>query len=236
MPQGYRRAVLKISGGALAGERGFGLDPAKTRWIAGQIAAAAHEGRQLGIVVGGGNILRGVDSASVGVPPLIGDQMGMLATVINAMALQAALETQGARACCMSAFSVGNIMERFERAKALNYLALGYVVIFAGGTGNPCFTTDSAAALRSVEIEAEVLVKGTQVRGVFDKDPMKYPDAVFFETISPAEFLARRLEVMDAAAVDSLARNGIRGIVLNLHEEANISRALAGEHVGTLIV
>jgi uridylate kinase len=236
MATGYRRALLKISGEALAGERGYGLDHARSLWIAGQIADASRDGRELGIVVGGGNILRGVDAASIGVPPVVADQMGMIATVLNAMALRAALVANGLAALIMSAFSVGSFVETFERERAIDQVKQGKVVIFAGGTGNPCYTTDSAAALRAVEIQAEVLVKGTQVAGVFDKDPKKYPDAGFFERISPTEMMERRLEVIDAACTDMLLRKKIPAIVLDLHTEGNITRALAGEKVGTLIM
>jgi uridylate kinase len=235
MSPGYRRALVKISGEALAGGRGYGLDKAKALWIAGEIAKAQQEGREIGVVVGGGNILRGIDAASVGVPALVGDQMGMVATVLNALAFKAALESEGITAVAMCAFPVGGFLEVFQREKALEHIGLGRVVVFAGGTGHPCFTTDSAAALRAAEIEADVLVKGTQVRGVFDKDPRIHPDARFFETISPDEVLARRLQVIDAACVDILARKKIPAIVLNLHEVGNIAKALAGEKIGTTI-
>jgi len=235
MSMGYHRALLKISGEALAGDRGFGLDHEKTSWIAGQIAQAGRAGRQLGVVIGGGNILRGVDAASVGVPPMVGDQMGMIATVINAMALRAALTALEVPARAMSAFPVGNFIETFERERALDCVSRGEVLIFAGGTGNPCFTTDSAAALRAVEIEADVMVKGTQVKGVYDRDPRKHSDAVFLDTISAKELLERGLKVIDAACADILARKEIPAIVLDLHQDGNIEKALAGEKVGTLV-
>jgi len=231
----YGRALLKISGEALAGERGHGLDPIKIAWIADQIAQAHREGHELGVVVGGGNFLRGSDAASVGVPTLVGDQMGMIATCLNSMALRWALEAADVPARAMSAFPVGSFIEPFERERALEHVRRGTVVVFAGGTGNPCFTTDSAAALRAVEIDAEVMVKATQVRGVFDKDPRKHPDAMFFESISPQEVLDRRLTVMDAACIEILGRKSIPAIVLNLHEAGNILRALSGEKVGTII-
>ena len=233
--QGYRRALLKISGEAFAGERGFGLDQEATSWIAGQIENAYHAGRELAVVVGGGNILRGVDAASIGVPPLVGDQMGMIATLLNAMALRAALQERKIPARVMSAFPVGTFVDVFQRERALEFIDAGSVVIFAGGTGNPCFTTDSGAALRAVEIEADVMLKATQVRGVFDKDPKKYPDAVFYESISPQEVLAKGLGVIDAASVDILGRKGIPTIVLDLHGEGNIAKALTGHNVGTII-
>jgi uridylate kinase len=234
--KGYRRALLKISGEAFAGWRGFGLDKQAVSWITDEIAQAYRGGRELGIVVGAGNILRGVDAQSVGVPSLVGDQMGMIATVLNAMALKAALETRKIPAEVMSAFTIGTFVEVFAREKALTYVASGSVVIFAGGTGNPCFTTDSAAALRAVEIGADVMLKATQVRGVFDKDPKKHSDAVFFDSISSQEVLERRLGVIDATSVDILGRRGIPTIVMDLHVEGNIARALSGEQVGTIIV
>jgi len=233
--RGYSRALLKISGEAFAGQRGYGLDPDKTIWIARQIAEARENRAQLGVVVGGGNILRGVDAASIGVPPLVGDQMGMIATVLNAMAFRSALEACGVPGRTMSAFTVGRFVEPFEREKALNYLAQGEVVIFAGGTGNPCFTTDSAAALRAVETDSQVMVKATQVPGVFDKDPKKHPDAKLFDTISAREVIERGLAVIDATSVEILSRKKIPIIVLDLHTEGNIARALAGERVGTII-
>lgn len=235
MSRGYGRALLKISGEALAGSRGFGLDDSATSWIAGQIALAYRQGRELGIVVGGGNIIRGVDAAAMGAPPLVADQMGMIATVVNAMALKAALERADVPSTVMCAFPVGAFIEVFQRERALNHVKNGSVVVFAGGTGNPCFTTDSAAALRAVEIDAEIMVKATQVRGVFDKDPKKHPDAELFESISSQEVLARRLGVIDAASVDILSRKGIPALVIDLHVDGNIARALSGEKVGTII-
>jgi uridylate kinase len=232
---GYRRAVLKISGEALAGTRGFGLDREKTAWIAGQIARCCRDGREISVVVGGGNIMRGVQSHLLGVPALVGDHMGMIATVLNALALRWALEGCGVRALAMSAFPVGSFIDVFDGETARSYLESGSVVIFAGGTGNPCFTTDSAASLRAVETDAKVMVKATQVSGVYDKDPKEHPDAVFFDRISPREVLARGLEVLDATSVEILSRKRIPVIVLDLHQEGNLARALDGEKVGTLI-
>ena len=232
---GYRRALLKISGEAFAGDRSYGWDPAKIAWIAEQIARAHRDLRQIGIVVGGGNILRGSDAASLGVPVLVADQMGMIATVLNAMALRSALEVAGVAAYVMCAFPVGSYVQVFDMERALDLIESGNVVIFAGGTGNPCFTTDSAAALRAVEINAEIMVKATQVRGVFDKDPKENPDAVFFEKISPEEVLARRLGVIDATSIEILGRKKIPVVVLSLHEDGNIVRALSGEKIGTVI-
>lgn len=231
----YRKALLKISGEALAGDRGYGFDPAKIAWIAGQIVQARTQGCQIGVVVGGGNIMRGVNAASLSLPPLTGDHMGMIATVLNALALRSALEAAGVPARAMCAFPVGRFIEVFDRDTCLAYLAADYVVVFAGGTGNPCFTTDSAAALRAVEMDAQVMVKATQVSGVYDKDPRKFPDAVKFDSISAHEVVARGLKILDAASVEILGRKGIPVIVLNLHVDGTIARALRGEPVGSLI-
>lgn len=179
--------------------------------------------------------MRGVNSASLNLPPLTGDHMGMIATVLNAMALRSALEAAGVPSRSLSAFQVGRFVEVFEREKCLEYLAAGFVVIFAGGTGNPCFTTDSAAALRAVEMDAEVMIKATQVSGVFDKDPRKFADAQRFASITTHEVIARGLAVIDAASVEILGRKGIPVMVLDLHVDGNIARALRGEPVGTLI-
>ena len=235
MTQRYIRALLKISGEALGGDRDYGLDPVKTGWIAREIVSAVQDDCQVGIVVGGGNILRGADASAVGVPQLVGDHMGMIATALNALALQWALKGAGKPAVVMSSFPIGRFVETFEREKALDYLDKGFITIFAGGTGNPCFTTDSAAALRAVEIVADVMIKCTQVDGVFDKDPNKYHDAVFIEQINPEDIVTRRLKIVDAACADILSTRKIPAIVLNLHKEGNLRRALAGEQVGTVI-
>lgn len=233
---GYRRALVKISGEAMAGARGYGFDREKISWIAGQIAEARGAGHEIAIVVGGGNIVRGTDATEVGVPSLAADHMGMIATVMNGIALRWALEARSVPAKTMSAFPVGRFVEIAELERAQDYLSSGYVVVFAGGTGNPCFTTDSAAALRTVEIGADVMIKATQVNGVYDKDPHRYPDAKFFETITVEEALEKRLGVMDAASIEILGRRKVPTIVLSLHQDGNIKRALAGEKVGTLII
>jgi uridylate kinase len=235
LSSGYSRCLLKLSGEALGGDRGYGMDREAIDWIAGQIAGPYHEGRQIGIVVGGGNILRGADSASIGVPGLVGDHMGMISTVLNAIALRWALSVKEVQAKVMCAFNVSNFVELFDGEKARDYLAQGNVVIFAGGTGNPCFTTDSAAALRAVEIDADVVIKATQAAGVYDKDPNKFQDAELFEIITPQEVLQRQLGVMDASAIEILGRKNIPTIVLDLHVDGNVAKALSGAKIGTLV-
>ncbi|AFM26616.1 UMP kinase [Desulfomonile tiedjei] len=234
--EGYRRALLKISGEAMSGERDYGFDKDGISRIARQIEIARNAGHELGIVIGGGNILRGREAASVGVPPLAADHMGMIATVLNGLALRWALEELSVKSRVMCAFPVGHFVEEADSEQAKDYLSKGFVVIFSGGTGNPCFTTDSAAALRAVEIDADVVIKATQVNGVYDKDPHVYPDAELYEYVTVEEALEKRLGIMDAAAIEILGRKRIPTIVLSLHENGNIQRALAGEKVGTLMV
>lgn len=231
----YRRCLIKVSGEALAGHRDFGIDPEKTGWIANEIAKAARKGSQIGIVIGGGNIVRGVNAALVGVEPLVGDHMGMIATVLNGMALRSAIIKAGVDARMLCAFNVGALVEVFDQEKALSYLEEGRVVIFAGGTGNPCFTTDSAAALRAVQIRAEVMIKATQVDGVYDKDPKIHGDAIRFDTITSSEVLERRLKVIDAAGIEILRRVEMPVLVINLHVEGNIEKAMSGQKIGTII-
>ncbi len=232
---GYKRALLKISGEAFGGERHFGFDRDAILHIASEVAAAHNHGHEVSVVVGGGNIIRGADSAAIGAPPLAGDQMGMISTTLNALALRWALLGAGVKAHVMCAFPVANFVEPFHAETARDLLKDGAVMIFAGGTGNPCFTTDSAAALRAVETEADVMVKATQTQGVYDKDPKLYADAVLFDEITVEETLDRRLGVMDAAAVEILGRRRIPIIVLDLHTKGNILKALQGKKIGSII-
>jgi len=235
-PQGFSTALIKISGEALAGGKDFGFDREKILEISSEIASAREHGFNLGIVIGGGNIFRGSRAADLGIKPIIGDHVGMTATVLNALIMRSTLERLGIRSRVMSAFEVGGFVELFEMDRARRHLENGCVLIFAGGTGNPCFTTDSAAALRAVQIDAEVMIKATQVDGVYDRDPRKFPDAEFFETITPEEVISMGLQVMDAASAEILGRKKIPIIVLNLHQPGNLLKALAGEPVGTLII
>jgi uridylate kinase len=231
----YGRALLKISGEALAGEKGFGFDGSKISWIAQEIVSCAADDRQIGIVVGGGNIIRGIDADSVGAEPLVGDEMGMIATVINALALRSAIRSLGRDSSVMSSFNVGQFVDAYSGEALKKCFENGEIVIFSGGTGNPCFTTDSAAALRAVQMDADVMIKATQVDGVYDKDPRKFADACRFESISSEEVLQKKLKVIDAASVEILGRRSIPTVVLNLHVRGNIKRALRGEKIGTVI-
>jgi len=225
----YNRILLKVSGEALMGDQGFGIDPEVTKRIAGDVSQAIELGASLAIVVGGGNIFRGVALASKGADRVSGDHMGMLATVMNAIAMKMALEKAGLDAVVLSAIDMPQICETFSQRGLEKHLKDGRVVVFAGGTGNPYFTTDTAAALRACEIKADALFKGTQVDGVYSSDPKKNPDAERFETISHADMLSRGLEVMDAAAVSLAKEGGIPIVVFSIHEPGELAKILKGE-------
>ncbi len=231
----YRRVLIKISGEALMGKMDYGISPAMLSEVAEQIGRARGKGVEIGIVVGGGNIFRGVSGAAQGMDRAAADQMGMLATVINALALQDAFERQNIPARVLSAIEVGKMAEPFIRGRALRHLANGKIVIFAAGTGNPFFTTDTAATLRALETNADIMFKATRVDGVYDKDPYKFPDARLYDNLSCSEILEHELKVMDAAAI-SLARDAKLPImVFNMLADDNIERALDGEKIGTFI-
>jgi len=217
------------------GELAAGIDPARLDAFAAEIHEVAALGVQVGLVIGGGNIFRGAGLAAAGMDRVKGDQMGMLATVMNALAMQDALRRQGSEARVMSAFPVGTLAEPFDRDRALRHLDKGRVVLFSAGTGNPYFTTDSAASLRAIEIGADILFKATQVDGVYDADPRSNPDAKRFERVSYEETLARRLAVMDATAVVLCQEQDLPLMVFNIHERGNLMRAVCGEPVGTLV-
>ncbi|MCS6953650.1 MAG: UMP kinase [Bryobacterales bacterium] len=229
----YRRILLKLSGEAVAGAAGQGFSAQRAATLASEIAQVAAAGVQLGIVIGGGNLIRGVSAR--GIRRVTADTMGMLATVMNALALADVLEAAGAPACVLSAIEMPRIAEPHSAARALRRLQQGRIVVFAGGTSNPYVSTDTAAALRALEIEAELLAKGTRVAGVFDKDPEQHPDAVLFREISFQEVLARGLGVLDAACVAMCRDHGLPIAVFNLNEPGNIMRISMGEAVGTLI-
>ncbi len=232
----YQRAVLKISGEMLAGERSLGIDPVRMEQYCAEIAQAASLGVELLIVVGGGNIFRGIAGAARGMDRTRADQMGMLATAMNAIALQEALVSGGCPAVVLSAIAIERIIPAFTREQAVRSLRAGKVVVCAGGTGHPYFSTDTAAALRAAEVHADVLLKATKVDGVYDRDPAKHPNAVRFQRLTHADALARRLQVMDATAFGLCLDNDIPLIVFDLDRPGNIHRALSGESVGTLVV
>jgi len=231
----YERILLKLSGEVMAGSAAFGIDAERVRQLAGEVAEVGRSGVQLGIVVGGGNIFRGVAVAARNMDRVTADHMGMLATVINSLALQDALEQMEVATRVMSAIQMNQVAEPYIRRRAIRHLEKGRIVIFAGGTSNPYFSTDTAATLRALEIKAQVIAKATRVDGVYDKDPLKFPEAVMFPEISYLEVLSRGLGVMDASAVAMCRDNQLPIIVFNLNATGNIMRMSAGEPIGTLI-
>lgn len=231
----FKRILLKLSGEALAGPMSFGIDPDRVKGLAGEIAAIAQAGVQVGLVVGGGNIFRGIKLAAKNMDRVTGDHMGMLATVINSLAMQDALEQMGVYTRVMSAIEMHEVAEPYIRRRAIRHLEKGRVVIFAAGTSNPYFSTDTAASLRALEIRAEVIAKATKVDGVYDKDPMKHADAVKYEEIGYTEVLTRSLGVMDATSIAMCRDNKLPIIVFNLNTVGNIMRMSMGEPVGTTI-
>ena len=231
----YKRILLKLSGEALQGEQGYGIDPKVISEIASQIAQIVDGGVELAITVGGGNIFRGLAGAASGMDRAQADYIGMLATIMNALALQEGLERAGVFTRVQSAISMQEVAEPYIRRKAIRHLEKGRVVIFAGGTGYPYFRTDTTAALRACEINAEAILKATQVDGIYDSDPRTNPDAAKFDEISYMEVLSRELHVMDSTATTLCMDNDIPIIVFNLHKPGNIDRVLKGEHVGTTV-
>jgi uridylate kinase len=231
----YRRILLKLSGEALGGEAALGICPEAVHDMAAQVAEVRELGVEVVIVVGGGNIFRGLQGSEKGIERATGDYMGMLATVINALALQDALEKQGVNTRVLSAINMTAIAEPFIRRRAVRHLEKGRVLIFAAGTGNPYFSTDTAAALRANEINAEVVLKATKVDGIYDKDPKKHPDAKRYATIPYSEALEKRLKVMDAAAFALCQDNKMPIIVFDFFKPHNLLRVVKGEAVGTLV-
>jgi uridylate kinase len=234
MPK-YQRIVLKLSGEALAGGGAFGVDPERVKSLAAEIADVAKTGVQIGLVVGGGNFFRGVAAAAMDMDRVAADHMGMLATVINAIALQDALEKAGVPTRVMTAIQMHQVAEPYIRRRAIRHLEKGRIVIFAAGTSNPYFSTDTAATLRALEVHADVISKGTRVDGVYDKDPLRHPDAVLYKQVSYLEVLAKALGVMDASAVAMCRDNQLPIVVFNLNVFGNIMRMSVGEPIGTLI-
>jgi len=231
----YHRVLLKVSGEALLGSRSYGVDPQVCQFIARQVHQAQDAGVEVAIVVGGGNIFRGLAAAAKGMERATGDYMGMLATVMNGLALQDALEKEGVPTRVMSAIGMNEVAEPYIRRRAMRHLEKGRVVILAAGTGNPYFTTDTAAALRAVEIGAQVLLKGTKVDGVYTADPQLEPDAERHEVITYAQVLADRLNVLDATAVSLCMENDLPIVVFDMNQPDNIRRAAVGDSIGTLI-
>jgi uridylate kinase len=231
----YKRILIKLSGEALMGNEGYGIDQDNVIEVAGQIKDLHKLGIELAIVLGGGNIYRGKKGEKTGMDRVTGDYMGMMATVMNALALQNALENFGIETSVQTALKIEKIAEPFSRKKALSYLKKGVVVIFACGTGNPYFTTDTAAALRAIEIKADILFKATKVDGVYDKDPELYKNAKFYSEISYGDVLKKDLQVMDLTAITLCKENHLPLAVFNMRKKGNLKKAVLGEHIGTIV-
>ncbi len=231
----YKRILLKLSGESLMGEKSFGIDPERLAIYAQEIKDASSAGIEVAVVIGGGNIFRGIQAAEGGMDRVQGDYMGMLATVINSMALQSTLEGMGVQTRLQSAIKMEQICEPFIRRRAVRHLEKGRVVIFGAGTGNPYFTTDTAATLRAIEIEADVILKGTRVDGIYTADPEKVPDAVKYDTITFTEVYEKGLNVMDMTAFTLCNDNKLPIIVFDMNKAGNLKRLLAGEEIGTLV-
>lgn len=232
----YKRMLLKLSGEALMGDQEFGISADAIKTYANQIKEIHDMGIELAIVIGGGNIFRGLSGADQGVDRVTGDHMGMMATVINSLALQNAIEQLGLPTRVQTALDMPKIAEPFIKRKAIRHLEKGRVVIFGAGTGNPYFTTDTAAALRAIEINADVVAKATKVDGIYDKDPVKFDDAVRYEEVTYDEVLAKNLRVMDATAISLCRENSLPILVFNLLEEGNMKKVITGQTIGTKVV
>jgi uridylate kinase len=231
----YKRILVKLSGEALLGTTEFGIDPTVLKRVAGEVLEVQKLGIQIACVIGGGNIFRGSGLAKAGLDRVTGDHMGMLATVINALALQDAIENLGGQARVQSAVRINQVCEDYIRRRAMRHLEKGRIVIFAAGTGNPFFTTDSAAALRAIEIEADVLLKATKVNGIYDSDPMKNPDAKRYATLTYDKVLQDRLNVMDATAIVMCRDNRMPLQVFNLNNTGDLPRVVRGDDIGTVV-
>ncbi|MBW2472756.1 MAG: UMP kinase [Deltaproteobacteria bacterium] len=231
----YKRVMLKLSGEALMGDTEFGISTEVLNYVAGEVKQLVDLKMEVGLVIGAGNIFRGVAGASRGMDRSTADNMGMLATVINSLAIQDALERNNIVTRVMSAFPMPSVCEPYIRRRAIRHLEKGRVVVFAAGIGTPYFTTDTAAVIRALEIEADLICKATRVDGVYDKDPLTHPDAVKFDTLTYSDVLKKGLRIMDAAAISLARDNNKPVIVLNMKIPANIKRAMCGEHVGTIV-
>ena len=232
----YKKILLKLSGEALMGDQEFGISSEVITSYAKQIKEIIDLGVEVSIVIGGGNIFRGISGAAQGVDRVTGDHMGMLATVINSLALQNSIEKLGVPTRVQTAIEMPKIAEPFIKRRAQRHLEKGRVVIFGAGTGNPYFTTDTAAALRAIEMETDVVIKATKVDGIYDKDPVKYPDAKKYQTVTYNEVLAKDLKVMDATAISLCRENRLPIIVFNSLIEGNLKRVVMGEHIGTTVI
>lgn len=231
----YKRILLKLSGEALMGEKQYGIDPKRLAEYAEEIKQVADKGVEVAIVIGGGNIFRGLTGAATGMDRVQGDHMGMLATVINGLALQNAIENTGVQTRLQSAIKINEVAEPFIRRRAMRHLEKGRVVIFGGGTGNPYFTTDSAAVLRAIEIEADVILKGTRVDGIYTADPEKDKDATKFDSISFADVLLKGLKVMDTTAFTLSQENKLPIVVFDMNKKGNLLKLVEGENIGTVV-
>ena len=231
----YKRVLLKLSGEALMGNQQYGIDPERLNDYAEEIAAAVKAGAQIAIVIGGGNIFRGLQGASKGMDRIQGDYMGMLATVINSMAIQSTLQSKGVKAALLSGLYIDRIAESMSSSKAIKLLEEGYVVVIGGGTGNPFFTTDTGSALRAVEIKADIILKGTRVDGIYTADPEKDPTATKYESITYDEAYNKNLKVMDLTAFTMCKENNIPMLVFDMNTKGNLTKVLNGEKIGTIV-
>lgn len=231
----YKRILLKLSGEALMGNKQYGIDPARLSEYAEEIKMVVEKGIEVAIVIGGGNIFRGLAGESNGIDRVQGDHMGMLATVINGLALQSALEDKGVQTRLQSAIMINEVAEPFIRRRAMRHLEKGRVVIFGGGTGNPYFTTDSAAVLRAIEIEADVILKGTRVDGIYTSDPEKDKNATKFDTISFNDVLRKGLKVMDSTAFTLSQENELPIVVFDMNKKGNLLKIVSGQNIGTVV-
>ena len=234
-PLTYRRALLKLSGEALIGDQGYGIDAKMLQYLADEISDVHRLGVELALVIGGGNIFRGSEAEARGIDRVTADNMGMLATVINGLSLQSALEQAGVVTRVQTAFEMRAVAEPYIRRRALRHLEKGRVVLFAGGTGNPYFTTDTTAALRAAEIDADVVLKATKVDGIYDEDPMTHPEAVRLPRLTYLETLQRRLKVMDATAVSLCMDNQLPIVVFDINQPGNLRSIMQGKSIGTLV-
>ena len=236
MPEtAYQRVLLKLSGEVLAGEKGFGIDPAKATQLAVEVKSIHDLGIDIGLVIGAGNIFRGMQAAAKGMQRVTGDYLGMLATIMNAICVQDALENLGTVTRTLSAITVAQIAEPYIRRRAIRHLEKGRIVVVAGGTGNPYFTTDTAAALRATELGAEVLIKGTKVDGVYDKDPLVHSDAIKYDRVSYTEAIQKELRIMDMTAISLCKENSLPIKVFNINRNGDLKKLILGEPIGTLV-